>query len=66
MRFLGNKEELTAEIKDFLSKRELVDKNLTLNTAYTIGRTFGHLVGTEAKSKSIVVGYDGRLTSRLK
>ncbi len=40
-----------------------VEKNLTLNTAYTIGRTFGHFVYINSETKSIVVGYDGRLTS---
>ena len=38
-------------------------KNLTINTAYTIGRTFGHIVCTQFKEKTIVVGYDGRLSS---
>ena len=43
--------------------RGIVDKNLTVNTAYTIGRVFGHNVFTNTKNKTVVVGYDGRLTS---
>ena len=43
--------------------RGIVDKNLTVNTAYTIGLTFGHVVHSQSSSKTIVVGYDGRLTS---
>ena len=43
--------------------RGVVEKNLTSNTAYTIGRTFGHFVYINSESKSIVVGSDGRLTS---
>ena len=43
--------------------RGVVGKNLTSNTAYTIGRTFGHYVFINSSNKSIVVGYDGRLTS---
>ena len=43
--------------------RGIVGKNLTNNTAYTIGRTFGHLVQTITNSNIIIVGYDGRLTS---
>ncbi len=43
--------------------RGIVDKNLTVNTAYTIGRTFGHVVHSQSSSKTIVVGYDGRLAS---
>ena len=43
--------------------RGIVDKNLTVNTAYTIGRTFGHVVHSQSSSKTIVVRYDGRLAS---
>ncbi len=43
--------------------RGIVDKDLTENTAYTIGRTFGHVVCKKYKKKNVVVGYDGRLTS---
>ena len=43
--------------------RGVVGKNINENTAYTIGRTFGHLVNTNIKSSKIVTGYDGRLTS---
>ena len=43
--------------------RGIVDKNLTANTAYTIGRTFGHVVSSQSPSNTIVVGYYGRLDS---
>ena len=43
--------------------RGIVNKDLTENTAYTIGRTFGHIVCNKFKEKTIVAGYDGRLTS---
>ena len=43
--------------------RGIVDIDLTENTAYTIGRTFGHVVCSQFNKKTIVVGYDGRLTS---
>ena len=43
--------------------RGIVDKDLTQNTAYTIGRTFGHVVCSKFNERSIVVGYDGRLSS---
>ena len=43
--------------------RGIVGKNLTVNTAYTIGRTFGHILCENFSNKKIAVGYDGRLTS---
>ena len=43
--------------------RGIVDQDLTQNTAYTIGRTFGYLVYSQFKDKTVAVGYDGRLTS---
>ena len=43
--------------------RGVVDKNITENTAYTIGRIFGNLVHSKLDSSKISVGYDGRLTS---
>lgn len=43
--------------------RGIIDKELTDNTAYTIGRTFGYVVCSQFEEKTIVVGYDGRLTS---
>ena len=43
--------------------RGIVNKDLTENTAYTIGRTFGHIVCSKFKKRNVVVGYDGRLTS---
>ena len=43
--------------------RGVVDNDLTENTAYTIGRTFGHIVCSQFDEKTIAVGFDGRLTS---
>ena len=43
--------------------RGVVGKNINQNTAYTIGRTFGHVVKTKLQSNTIATGYDGRLTS---
>ena len=43
--------------------RGIVDKTLSVNTAYSIGRTFGHIVCSEFINKKIAVGYDGRLSS---
>ncbi len=43
--------------------RGIVDKNVTENTAYTIGRVFGYIVYEQQKSNNISLGYDGRLTS---
>ena len=43
--------------------RGIVNKDLSVNTAYSIGRTFGHIVCSKFSSKKIAVGYDGRLTS---
>ena len=34
--------------------RGIVDKNITENTAYTIGRLFGHVVYEKLKSKYIL------------
>ena len=43
--------------------RGIVGSNLNENTAYTIGRTFGHIVKNKFSSCNIATGYDGRLTS---
>ena len=43
--------------------RGIVNKDLTVNTAYSIGRTFGHIVCSKFPEKKIATGYDGRLTS---
>ncbi len=43
--------------------RGIVNKDLTANTAYSIGRTFGHIVCSKFSEKKIAIGYDGRLTS---
>ena len=44
--------------------RGLVGKNLTTNTAYSIGIKFGSIVYKNTKDKKIVVGYDGRPSSK--
>tara|TARA_Y100000590_G_scaffold105554_1_gene120096 strand:- start:8039 stop:9454 length:1416 start_codon:yes stop_codon:yes gene_type:complete len=44
--------------------RGLVGKNLTKNTAYSIGIKFGSIVYKNTKDKKIVVGYDGRPSSK--
>ena len=43
--------------------RGVVGENINDNTAYTIGRAFGHTVRSELPSNTIVTGCDGRLTS---
>ena len=43
--------------------RGIVGEHLTENTAYTIGRTFGYCVKSSSLPDSIVVGFDGRLSS---
>ncbi len=58
-----NLEQFDPEVLREYDIRGIVDKNLTVNTAYTIGRTFGHVVCSQSSSKTIVVGYDGRLDS---
>ena len=45
--------------------RGIVGQNINENTAYTIGRTFGHTVKSKLSSNIIVTGCDGRLTSPL-
>ncbi len=56
-------EKFNPEVLREYDIRGIVDKNLTENTAYTIGRTFGHTVNENFKKNKIIVGYDGRLTS---
>ena len=56
-------EKFNPEVLREYDIRGIVDKDLTKNTAYSIGRTFGHVVCSQFKEKTIVVGYDGRLTS---
>ena len=56
-------EEFIPEVLREYDIRGIVNKDLTVNTAYTIGRTFGHVVCNQFSEKTIVVGYDGRLTS---
>ena len=56
-------EKFSPEVLREYDIRGIVDKNLTANTAYSIGRTFGHIVCSKFSKKKIAVGYDGRLTS---
>ena len=57
-------EQFDPEILREYDIRGIFEKNLTINTAYTIGRTFSHVVSIQSTTPGkIVVGYDGRLTS---
>ena len=56
-------EKFKSEVLREYDIRGIVDVNLSSNTAYTIGRTFGHILFAESSKKKIVVGYDGRITS---
>ena len=58
-----NLEKFNSDILREYDIRGIVDQDLTKNTAYTIGRTFGHVVCSKFEDKTVVVGYDGRLTS---
>ena len=58
-----NLEKFNPEVLREYDIRGIVNKELTVNTAYSIGRTFGHIVFSKFSNKKIVVGYDGRLTS---
>ncbi len=56
-------EEFDPEILREYDIRGIVDKNISENTAYTIGRIFAYVVFDKLKSNNIALGYDGRLTS---
>ncbi len=56
-------EQFDPEVLREYDIRGVVDKNITENTAYTIGRVFGYVVYEKLKSNNISLGYDGRLTS---
>ena len=56
-------EQFKSEVLREYDIRGIVDVNLSSNTAYTIGRTFGHILFAKSSKKKIVVGYDGRITS---
>ena len=58
-----NLERFNPEVLREYDIRGIVNKDLTANTAYSIGRTFGHIVCSKFSEKKIAVGYDGRLTS---
>ena len=44
--------------------RGLVDKNITKETAYFVGKSYGTLLIREKNKHSCIVGFDGRLTSK--
>ena len=46
-------EEFDPEILREYDIRGIFDKNLTTNTAYTIGRTFGHIVCSKFSTASL-------------
>ena len=56
-------EEFDKEVLREYDIRGIVGQNINQNTAYTIGRTFGHTVKSKLNSNTIVTGCDGRLTS---
>ena len=56
-------EQFDPEVLREYDIRGIVNKNITENTAYTIGRIFGYVVSEQLKSNNISLGYDGRLTS---
>ncbi len=56
-------EEFDPEVLREYDIRGVVNKNITENTAYTIGRVFGYIVYDKLNSNNISLGYDGRLTS---
>ncbi len=56
-------EKFNPEVLREYDIRGIVDKDLTENTAYTIGRTFGHVVCSKFNEKSVITCYDGRITS---
>ena len=58
-----NLEQFNPEVLREYDIRGIVGKDLTVNTAYSIGRTFGHIVCSKFSKRKIAVGYDGRLTS---
>ena len=60
-----NLEQFNPEVLREYDIRGIVNKDLTVNTAYSIGRTFGHIVCSKFSKRNIAVGYDGRLTSPL-
>ena len=51
-----NLEKFNPEVLREYDIRGIVDKDLSVNTAYTIGRTFGHIVCSKFSKKKIAVG----------
>ncbi len=58
-------EDFNPEVLREYDIRGVVGENLNENTAYTIGRTFGHFVKSKLSSGKVVTGFDGRLTSPM-
>ena len=54
-------EKFNPEVLREYDIRGIVEKDINQNTAYTIGRIFGHIVNTRFDEKSIVVGMPGRV-----
>ena len=58
-----NLEPFSPEVLREYDIRGIVNKDISANTAYSIGRTFGHIICSKFSEKIIAVGYDGRLSS---
>ena len=56
-------EKFKSEVLREYDIRGIVDKNLSTNTAFTIGLTFGYTLKKITPLSKVAVGYDGRLTS---
>ena len=58
-------EEFDEEILREYDIRGIINQNLSVNTAYSLGLKFGTLIKSQNNINKIVIGYDGRLTSPL-
>ncbi len=58
-----NFEEFDEEILREYDIRGIINQNLSVNTAFSLGLKFGTLIKSENNINKIVIGYDGRLTS---
>ena len=56
-------EEFDEEILREYDIRGIINQNLSVNTAYSLGLKFGTLIKSQNNINKIVIGYDGRLTS---
>ena len=54
-----NLEQFNPEVLREYDIRGIVDKDLTVNTAYSIGRTFGHIVCSKFSNKKCRKKYYG-------